>query len=453
MRHYAIAVYCLAGLFGTGCAQSTAPYVNEQFSARQTNGTATTFTETVLHRFGGSPDGGNPEAGVILDAAGNIFGTTVEGGTHPGCPHGYGYGCGTVFTIEAAGKERVIYSFAGRPDASEPFAGLLARRGVLYGTTSAGGDSSPCYAYGGLGCGAIFKIGRQGGETVLYNFSGSPTSTENADGQHPKSALVTDAAGNLYGTTPYGGQYDYGTVFELSKARVESVLYAFQGGTDGERPYAGVIRDGAGNLYGVTAAGGRTGPCGGGGGCGTIFELTPSGSLTVLYRFKGKRDGGYPMGGLVMDPAGNLYGTTQSFGNLDCNKKGGNPGCGTVFELTTQHKLKVLHVFAGDPDGAEPTENLIIDSEANLYGTTSFGGDNTCNGGYSCGTVFEIDAHGHESVLHTFEGGKHDGLVPYGPVTRDAAGALYGTTVSGGVGPCQQGCGIVFKLNPGGDRP
>jgi uncharacterized repeat protein (TIGR03803 family) len=447
MRHYVVAAYWIAALSVTGCSQSAAPYVSEQFSSRAVGGT-TAYTETVLHRFHSSPDGASPEAGVVLDAAGNIFGTTVSGGAHPGCPHGYGTGCGSIYTIDAAGTERVIYSFAGRPDASEPFAALLSKDGAFYGTTAVGGDYSPCYVYGGLGCGTIFKIDRHGAEHVLYDFEGNFGSGK-TDGRSPQSALVADAAGNLYGTTTYGGSYDEddGTIFELSKAGVEKVLYAFQGRSDGAHPYSGVIRDGAGNLYGVAYSGGLSG-CGGAGGCGTVFELSPSGSLTTLYSFTGKKDGGNPLGGMVMDAAGNLYGTTQAYGNVNCNKKGGNPGCGTVFKLTMQRKLKVLHVFEGDPDGAVPSENLIMDAEGNLYGTTSFGGDNKCNGGYSCGTVFEVDVHDHESVLHTFTGGKDDGEVPYGPVTRDAAGDLYGTTVSGGTGPCERGCGIVFRLSP-----
>ncbi|MGB7015058.1 MAG: choice-of-anchor tandem repeat GloVer-containing protein, partial [Candidatus Cybelea sp.] len=141
-----------------------------------------------------------------------------------------------------------------------------------------------------------------------------------------------------------------------------------------------------------------------------------------------------------------LYGTAQNFGNTDCNKKGGNPGRGTVFRINAKHKFKVLHVFAGSPDGATPNETMILDKHGNLYGTTSFGGDDSCNGGYACGTVFEIDSHGKESILHTFAGGKRDGEVPYGGVTSDASGNLYGTTVSGGIGSCSQGCGIVFKL-------
>ncbi len=235
----------------------------------------------------------------------------------------------------------------------------------------------------------------------------------------------------------------------MTEAGKESVLYSFTGGSDGGRPYKGVILDTAGNLYGVTDIGGDSGCVAG---CGTVFELSASGALTTLYRFTGGSDGGYPYGGLVMDAAGNLYGTAQAYGNLDCSKMGGNPGCGTVFRLDAKRRFKVLHVFAGSPDGALPSETLTLDAKGNIFGTTSFGGDDSCNGGYACGVVFEIDSHGKESLLHTFTGGAKDGEVPYGGVTLDNAGDIYGTTVSGGIGPCNRGCGIVFKLSPGTAR-
>jgi uncharacterized repeat protein (TIGR03803 family) len=300
----------------------------------------------------------------------------------------------------------------------------------------------PCYAYGGDGCGTIFKIDARGKERLLYQFRGNFGSRQ-PDGQDPQAPLVTDASGNLYGTTAYGGADEYGTIFKVTKAGKETVLYSFSNGADGGRPYKGVVRDAFGNLYGAAYTGGNSGCVGG---CGTIFELSASGTLSTLYTFDGASDGGNPYGGLVMDAGGNLYGTAQNFGNTSCNKQGGNPGCGTVFRLNGKHKFKVLHVFAGSPDGAVPNEALIVDKQGNLYGTTSFGGDDTCNGGYACGVVFEIDSHGKESILHTFTGGKKDGEVPYGGVTRDASGNLYGTTVSGGIGPCNGGCGIAFKL-------
>jgi uncharacterized repeat protein (TIGR03803 family) len=444
IRHHAAAACGVAALLVTGCGQFVGPYAGDR-PATLHRAVRSGYTETVLHKFAASPDAASPEAGVILDVNGDLYGTTIAGGTDPSCPGGYNTGCGTVYTIDATGNDRVVYSFRGKPDASEPFAGLIRRNGVFYGTTASGGNYKPCYTYGGNGCGTVFQIDRGGHERLLYQFKGNFGSGP-ADGQGPTSGLIVDSSGNLYGTTPFGGSDESGTIFEITKSGKENVLYSFTGASDGGRPYSGVIRDASGNVYGVAYFGGNSACTGG---CGTIFELSTSGSLSVLYRFTGGKDGGNPIGGMAMDGSGNLYGTAQNYGNLSCNKRGGNPGCGTVFRLNAKHKLKVLHEFAGSPDGAVPSENLIIDANGNLYGTTSFGGDSKCNGGYSCGTVFEVDSRGGESVLYTFTGGKKDGEVPYGPVRRDAAGNLYGTTVSGGPGPCNRGCGVVFKLSPG----
>lgn len=442
---------CLTVLLGVACSGTTrdsgalplgANAGSPNAAARAS--TATGYTETVLHRFASSPDAASPEAGLILDASGNLYGTTTAGGHRRGCPGGYDTGCGTVFTISASGKEALLYSFRGRPDASQPFAGLLRKDGNFYGTTASGGNVKTCYVYGGNGCGTVFKIDQSGTETILHEFGGNFGSGP-VDGQGPMGGLVSDRAGSLYGTTPFGGKDSSGTVFKLSKSGTETVLYSFTGAADGARPYSGVIRDAAGNLYGVTYFGGH-GLCTGG--CGTVFKLTRAGSLTTLYQFKGTKDGGNPRGGLVMDVAGNLYGTAQNYGDLNCNKRGGNPGCGTVFKLNPSNKLTVLHTFSGSPDGATPSESLTIDNEGNIYGTASFGGDESCNGGYSCGVAFEVSASGQESVIYTFTGGATDGEVPYGGLVRDSSGNLYGTTVSGGTGPCSQGCGLVFKLSP-----
>ncbi|HEY4433852.1 MAG TPA: choice-of-anchor tandem repeat GloVer-containing protein [Candidatus Cybelea sp.] len=441
MRRHALAICSLSIVLAAGCAAPVTPNVAQRSSAQRPSGTSG-YTETLLHRFESSPDAASPEAGVIFDSAGNLYGTTIEGGANQDCPGGYDSGCGAVYEIDAAGKYHVTYSFAGMPDASEPFASLLLVHGTLYGTTAVGGNVYSCFVYAGDGCGTIFKVDPNGKEHLLYQFRGN-FGSRRPDGQDPQAPLVVDSSGNLYGTTAYGGADEYGTIFKVSKTGKEKVLYSFTDGADGGRPYKGVVRDASGNLYGAAYAGGNSGCVGG---CGTIFELSASGTLSTLYTFKGASDGGNPYGGLMLDPSGNLYGTAQNYGNTSCNKKGGNPGCGTVFRLNRKHKFKVLHVFAGSPDGAVPNETLIIDKHGNLYGTTSFGGDDTCNGGYACGVVFEIDAHGKESLLHTFTGGKKDGEVPYGGVTRDASGDLYGTTVSGGIGPCSQGCGIVFKL-------
>ncbi|MGA8535540.1 MAG: choice-of-anchor tandem repeat GloVer-containing protein [Candidatus Tumulicola sp.] len=449
MRRCFLTGLTLTILFGAGCTGNvrTSPSlaaISNGDSAAQRSRSAAGYIETLLHRFKSSPDAASPEAGLILDASGNLYGTTIGGGHHPACPGGYDTGCGTVFTIDASGKERLLYSFRGKPDASQPFAGLLLKAGNLYGTTASGGNVKPCYVYGGNGCGTVFRVNKSGSEAVVYEFKGNFGSGK-GDGQGPMGGLVSDAAGNLYGTTPFGGKYESGTVFEISKTGTETVLYSFTGAADGARPYSGVVRDAAGNLYGVTNLGANS-TCTSG--CGTVFELNGTGTLTTLYRFKGGKDGGNPRGGLAMDAAGSLYGTAQNYGDLSCNKRGGNPGCGSVFKVDSSGKFTVLHTFAGSPDGATPSESLTLDENRQLYGTTSFGGDNSCNGGYSCGVAFEIDASGTESVLYTFTGGINDGEVPYGGLVRDTTGNLYGTTVSGGPGPCNQGCGVVFKLAP-----
>jgi len=403
-----------------------------------------TYAESVIHKFRGNPDGQSPEADLVLDANGKIYGTTVAGGSNPNCPGGFGQGCGTVFSLDGTGKEQVIYSFAGKPDGASSFAGLLAdAAGHLYGTTALGGNVAGCYSGGGDGCGTVFKLDTSGNETVLHDFrsvfKGKP------DGQSPEGVLVADAAGNLYGTTPFGGPNSAGTIFKVHPGGSETVLYFFTGNSDGARPYSGVIRDAKGNLFGVTYFGGLSGCTGG---CGTVFEFnTASGVLTTLYAFTGQADGGNPYGGLIQDRAGNFYGTTELNGDNQCS--GGNgPGCGVVFELSPAGVETVLHAFTGSPDGRNPYTRLVMDDHGNLFGTTTFGGDSSCNKGYSCGVVYEVRRTGKEIVLHAFTGGRKDGEVPYGGLARDAAGNLYGTTVSGGTGACSGRCGTVFKLVP-----
>jgi uncharacterized repeat protein (TIGR03803 family) len=272
---------------------------------------------------------------------------------------------------------------------------------------------------------------------VLYKFKGG------TDGGLPFAGLIFDGVGNLYGTTVEGGGAHLGTVFKLTPnsngSWTETVLYRFAGGSDGFSPWGGLIFDGAGNLYGTTTQGGGSTACGGG--CGTVFKLTPNsdGSWTesVLYRFAGGSDGLFPYAGLVFDGTENLYGTTS----------GGGVGGGTVFKLTPNSKgswtESVLHSFSGPDDGSAPHGGLTFDLAGNLYGSTTVGGDGG-NGG--SGTVFELtpnsDGSWKEHVLHAFTGGK-DGATSYASVTFDAAGNLYGTAYSGGA----HKNGIVFKVD------
>jgi uncharacterized repeat protein (TIGR03803 family) len=268
----------------------------------------TTGKETVLHSFtGGATDGALPEAGLVRDAAGNLYGTTCRGG---------GSDSGTVFKLDRTGAaETVLHSFTGGADGSCPIAGLLRdATGNLYGTTTRGGASACDPPYG---CGTVFKVDTSGNETVLYRFTGPP------DGQYPEDNLVRDAAGNLYGTTVLGGAsacnppYGCGTVFRLDTTGREVVLHRFTGGADGAKPFAGLVRDAAGNLYGTTGYGGVRDK-------GTVFKLDTTGNETVLHSFTGP-DGQLPFHGLIRDAAGNLYGTTVL---------GGASNSGTVFKLS-----------------------------------------------------------------------------------------------------------------------
>ncbi|HEY6293676.1 MAG TPA: choice-of-anchor tandem repeat GloVer-containing protein, partial [Terriglobia bacterium] len=397
-------------------------------------------TEKVLYSFTGGTDGANPYAGLVRDAAGNLYGTTYEGGAHS---------AGTVFEVSARGRESVLYSFTGGTDGAYPVAGLVRdAAGNLYGTALAGGDLN-CSARGFSGCGTVFEVSAGGTESVLHSFTGAP------DGSGPYAGLVRDAAGNLYGTTYDGGDlncgapYGCGTVFEVSAGGTESVLYSFTGGTDGASPAAGLVRDAAGNLYGTTGGGGHLN-CSffGNSGCGTVFEVSAGGTESVRYTFTGADgDGAIPLAGLARDAAGNLYGTTPYGGDLNCNSP---DGCGTVFEVSAGGTERVLHIFTGGADGGNPAAGLVRDAAGNLYGTTLYGGDLNCsNFGLGCGTVFEVSAGGTERVLYSFTGGL-DASLPGAGLVRDAAGNLYGTTSYGGDLNCNPpyGCGTVFGLHP-----
>ena len=283
-------------------------------------------------------------------------------------------------------------------------AGTLAGIAVLVG--AAPGASQP----------------KKGNFHVLYNFANGA-----GDGALPYAGLVQDSAGNFYGTTVEGGPNGAGTVFKLTRGGTESVLHAFSNGTDGGEPYANVILDSQGNLYGTTIGGGDDHACG----CGVVFKIGTSGQETVLYTFLGGSDGAEPHSGLVFDKKGNLYGTTHL--------GGGACDCGTVYKLSPDGTETLLHAFAGGSDGAYPyySSSLLI-KHGNIYGTT-FQGGGSCN----CGTIFKIDSAGKETVLHAFTA-NGDGSDPETSLIADKAGNLYGTTAFGGLG----GAGTVFKLAP-----
>jgi len=380
----------------------------------------------VLYRFaGGRHDGQNPQASLI-DVNGTLYGTTAAG---DGCKHGYDSGCGTVFSISTSGSEKVLYRFAGGSDGWLPVASLIDRNGTLYGTTRYGGGSG-CVEY--FGCGTIYTISASGTEKVFYAFQ------SNVNGSQPLADLI-DVHGTLYGTTYLGGASYLGTVFSLSKRGVETVLHSFAGGADGEYPYAGLI-DIKGTLYGTTWSGG--GGCGSSGGCGTVFSISTSGVEKVIYRFAGGSDGANPNAGLTV-VNGIMYSTTSPF--IGCGSGG---GCGTVYQISTTGKEKVLHQFGLGSDGSQPIAGL-INVNGKLYGTTQTGGLISECGKYpgGCGTVYSVTTGGTEKVLHSFAGSS-DGAYPLAGLTY-AGGRPYGTTASGGTSGCGgAGCGTVFTLSP-----
>ncbi len=397
---------------------------------------------TTLYTFTGGADGGSPWATLIFDQEGNLYGTTGGAEQYPGPTPG------NVFKLtpnaDGTWTESVLYSFTGGTDGGTPMASLVFdQTGNLYGTTQWGGSSNCQY-----GCGVVFELTpSQGGgwtESVLYSFTGGK------DGSQPWASLIFDGAGNLYGTTAGGGKPSCnklfsgcGVVFKLAPngdgTWTESVLYRFAGGRDGSTPVSGLIFDSAGSLYSTTWFGGPYSGCTDwkGTGCGVVFTLALRADGTwkekVLHRFTGQ-DGDWPVAGLVFDPAGHLYGTAQH---------GGAHGYGSVFMLTPKAngiwKEKVLHSFTYK-DGYNPaTGSLILDKAGSLYGTTSAGG------AYGPGVVFKL-ARGSggkwaEHMLYSFTGGT-DGDNPLGGLIFDTAGNLYGTTLNGG----SSGAGVIFEI-------
>lgn len=305
--------------------------------------------ESVLHTFSGS-DGQNPQGGLIENAGGAFFGTTVYGGSS---------GFGTAFELAANRTETVLHSFTKGGDGGYPICSLAEDgSGNLYGTTWGGG----------LTHGIVFKIPSGGSETVLHSFANSTS-----DGGYPTAGLILASDGNYYGTTNSGGSANKGTVFKITPSGVETLLYAFTGGSDGGSPQGPLIQGSDGNFYGTTGAGGAHGD-------GTVFQVTSNGTETVMYSFAGgTADGSDPLAGLLQASDGNFYGTTN---------QGGSSGDGTVFEVTPAGVETVVYSFTGGAtDGAAPSASLIEGSDGKLYGTTSSGGPN----GY--GTVFVVTLH------------------------------------------------------------
>jgi uncharacterized repeat protein (TIGR03803 family) len=384
---------------------------------------ASAQTETVLYSFTGKADGADPYSTLVQDPQGNLYGTTYEGGAT--CFTSLT--CGTVFEISSTGTETVLHAFKpGIHDGYWPISGLIRdKAGALYGTTFNGGAG---------GAGAVYKITAAGTSRLLYSF------TTVAEGLNPKAGLIRDGQGNFYGTTFYGGTgtacgtAGCGTVFKLTAKGTLTVLHSFSGAPDGLYPIAGLLLDAAGNLYGTTTGGGGCSTIVAG--CGIVFKIAPDGTESVLYTFTGGADGAGP-GSLVMDAQGNLYGITSLGGNF---VPGCGGGCGTVFKLTPSGTETVLHAFTGGVDGVAPLGRLVRDAKGNLYGATQQGGASGFN---TPGTVFKVTPEGEESILYTFSA-TGDGFNPVGGVIRDGQGNLYGTTLNGGA----FGYGTAFKIVP-----
>jgi uncharacterized repeat protein (TIGR03803 family) len=379
-------------------------------------------TTKVIYSFAGDADGEYTDTDLVMDNAGNIYGTSVQGGL---------YGSGTVFQVTTAGVHTVLYSFTGGADGGEPYKGVtLDAQGNLYGTAVTGGGGS-CEG----GCGVVFKVTQSGGswtQSVIHTFTGG------SDGSGPGSGVTFDKLGNLYGMTPTGGANGVGTIYQMKPQSDGSwklrVIHTFTGGTDGLGGSAGrMILGAAGNLYGVTTVGGANGD-------GIAFSLVPtqSGSwtLNVLYAFKGSPDAGFPYGGLLLDKLGNLYGTTYYDGANDL---------GSVYKLTHKNGAwseSVLYSFKGGTDGSGSIANLVMDAVGNLYGTTSEGG-----AGCSCGVIFKLakgtNGKWTESVVYRFTGAPDAGFA-YNGMVPDGAGNFYGATVHGGL----TNDGTIYKFTP-----
>jgi uncharacterized repeat protein (TIGR03803 family) len=361
----------------------------------------------VLHAFSSGTDGENPQAGIVLDAQGNLYGTTAYGGA---------FANGTVFKVDAAGNESILHSFNWRTDGGNPFGPvILDNARNIYGTTTQGGPS---------GSGTVFELNTNGKEAILHSFAAS-----SSDGTFPIAGLVRDSAGNLYGTTSAGGSSGWGTVFRVDVTGTETVVHSFAGFPDGQFPWAGLTLDAQGNLYGVTINGGARGD-------GALFGVNTAGLEAIVASFT-ILTGDSPSGTLIEDEAGNLYGTTAY---------NGAHSRGTVFKFNIATGVETtLYNFgaSGSSDGATPAGGLVRDPAGNLYGTTQAGGAKRF------GTVFKIDPSGNETILHSFTGGS-DGGVPEGSLAIDQSGNLYGTTSYGGDLTCQgtAGCGTVFKIAP-----
>lgn len=398
-------------------------------------------TFTTLFDFNGT-HGSLPEGNLLQGADGNFYGTTYLGGSGTGCSYGNDEtGCGTVFRISPTGFT-TLYNFCSQPscaDGASVSAGLTqGTDGNFYGTTELGGANAG---------GTVFKITAGGRMTIIYNFCSQPNCI---DGQGPPAVTLVQATnGNFYGTTSAGGAYRGGTVFEITPAGVETVIYNFcsqPNCADGAGPYAGLTQGTDGNLYGTTAGGGSECQC------GTVFKLAPSGHLTTLHRFKQYNDGAQPEVALVQAADGNFYGTTGAGGSRS-SKPCRDTGCGTIFEVTPAGTETVIYNFCiqnNCADGLYPYSSLIQGTDGNLYGTTKLGGANSncVTNGEGCGTAFKVTLTGTLTTLYTFN---NSGSYPVAGLTQRTDGSFYGVTSQGGDHKCADlsNCGTIYSIDMG----
>jgi uncharacterized repeat protein (TIGR03803 family) len=399
----------LAAAAGADAAPGTVPLVRGAVAgerlAPELRPHSTQVQETVMYNFGAQNAGRFPE-GNLTALNGSYYGATIDGGNL----------YGTIYAASSTGV-KVLYAFKGSPDGALPAAGVTAVNGMLYGTTTEGGYCNDGFINGSHCYGTVFQLSPSGEEKVLFKFNGT-------DGGGPHAQLVY-ANGALFGTTANGR----GTVFEVTLAGAHRTLHSFMGGTDGENPYGSLLFSG-GEIYGTTALGGGTG-CGGSG-CGSVFAINATtGQERVVYAFQGGSDGAAPVAGLTAY-AGKLYGTTYRGGNAGCLTLSAalvvGVGCGTVYSISPSGAEQVVYRFGGllgvGGDGTNPATELTM-FENGLYGTTEYGGS------YLQGTVFAVNWAGNEAIMHSFAA-LNDGQLPLSPLLG-ANGTLMGATSHGGL--------------------
>ena len=401
-------------------------------STLATASAAAAQTYSVIHSFSGSADGSTPNSTMIMDQAGNLYGTTSYGGAQPG-----NAGSGLVFKLVKRNSSWVLtpsYTFQGGSDGAHPGASVvIAPNGILYGTTSLGGNPG-CPA--GMGCGTVYQLQPPARacqsvlcpwtKTVLYRFTGA------LDGANPGyGQLVFDHSGNIYGTTGGGGDLGSGVVYQLTHSSggwQESVLHSFDGMGDGLEPLSGVVFDSQANLYGTTVRGGAHGN-------GTVYELTSSESGWMISKqYDIANEGNSPYAGVILDQLGNVYGATLL---------GGPGNGGTIFQLVSsgsQWSSSIIGSFSPlGGQGLGAFSNLTMDAAGNLYGTTG------TDGAHGFGSVFKLAPQNGswvQTTLYDFAGGS-DGCNPSGGVTLGPNGYLYGTTQG-----CGAGYGVVWEIAP-----